>query len=89
MSDCKHCRNGWLENRYGEDVECVNGVLIDIDIAHEGWDRVQVYPPAPCEACQACGGAGCDQCNETGWRSGEYESTERLEEWRKGDPDHG
>lgn len=49
MSDCKHCKNGWFEGRrYGEDVECVNGVLIDIDVAHEGWQRDTLYPLAPC-----------------------------------------
>lgn len=48
MRDCKHCRNGWLDNRFGEDVECVNGVLIDIDVFHEGWQRDVDYPVAPC-----------------------------------------
>lgn len=42
---CPHCRNGWFE---GTDVECVNGVLIDIDVAHEGWQRDVSYPLAPC-----------------------------------------
>lgn len=42
---CRYCRNGWFS---GTDVECVNGVLIDIDIAHEGWQRDVEYPPAPC-----------------------------------------
>lgn len=45
---CKFCNNGWLENKYGEDVECVNGVLIDIDTAMEGWRRDVIYPVAPC-----------------------------------------
>lgn len=47
-ADCKHCRNGFLENRYGQDVECVNGVLIDIDVYTEGWPRDEVFPVAPC-----------------------------------------
>lgn len=91
MADCKYCRNGWLENRYGQDVECVNGVLIDIDVATEGWDRSQAYPSAPCEACPVCGGAGhedksgdCPACNGSGWRSGENESQERLKGWANG-----
>lgn len=84
---CKHCQSGWLENRFGEDVECVNGVLIDIDIATEGWARDMAYRAAPCEACPACSGTGddnsgeCRSCNSTGWRSGEDESQNRLAEW--------
>jgi hypothetical protein len=34
--NCKHCRDGFFDGRFGQDVECVNGVLIDIDEAHEG-----------------------------------------------------
>lgn len=45
---CKHCKNGFLDNRFGCDVECVNGVLIDIDEYHEGWQRDLCYPVAPC-----------------------------------------
>lgn len=48
MSDCSHCRNGFLENKFGQDVECVNGILIDIDEAYEGWQRDVAYPVAPC-----------------------------------------
>jgi hypothetical protein len=49
MSACKHCQNGWFDDqRFGMDVECVNGVLIDIDTAHEGWVRDVQYPLAPC-----------------------------------------
>ncbi len=49
MSDCRHCRNGFFDNqRFGQDVECVNGILIDIDVAHEGWQRDTDYPVAPC-----------------------------------------
>ena len=58
MASCEHCRNGWLGNRYGEDVECVNGVLIDIDVFYEGWPRDACYPPAPCQACEKCRGTG-------------------------------
>ena len=46
---CKHCRTGWFDDqRFGCDVECVNGILIDIDVAHEGWQRDLEYPVAPC-----------------------------------------
>ncbi len=44
---CKHCRGGFFDGRFGQDVECVNGVLIDIDEAHEGPSDT-VYPVAPC-----------------------------------------
>lgn len=46
---CKHCSNGhFSDQRFGADVECVNGVLIDIDVAYEGWQRDVDYPVAPC-----------------------------------------
>lgn len=45
---CTHCQNGYLGNRFGQDVECVNGVLIDIDVYHEGHQRDLCYPVAPC-----------------------------------------
>ncbi len=88
MSNCKFCKDGFLGHRFGADYECVNGVLIDIDVASEGWDPQTDYPPAPCECCPVCGGSGheeatatCATCNGTGWRSGENESQDRLEEW--------
>lgn len=48
MATCEHCKNGFLDNEFGADVECVNGILIDIDVAHEGWQRDVNYPVAPC-----------------------------------------
>ncbi|GAA0765850.1 hypothetical protein [Brevundimonas olei] len=45
---CTHCRNGFLDNQFGQDVECVNGVLIDIDEYYEGHDPHRAYPVAPC-----------------------------------------
>lgn len=92
---CRHCSNGYLDRG---DLECVNGVLIDIDVATEGWQRDVAYPPAPCEACDKCGGLGtrgrgnCRACNGTGWHSGKEESQERLFEWAswaKPDPTEG
>lgn len=69
---CRHCRNGFLDNQFGADVECVNGVLIDIDEATEGWQRDVVYPPAPCIASK--------------WHDGEREGwfeecQRRLSKW--------
>lgn len=87
MAKCAHCENGWLGNRFGQDVECVNGVLIDIDVAHEGWTEDEAYPSAPCEACPACKGAShhgesdCAACNSTGWKGGKNRSQELLEDW--------
>lgn len=83
-SGCQHCRTGYLDRG---DLECVNGVLVDIDVAHEGWQRDVAYPPAPCMACKKCGGTGgrgrgqCRSCNGSGWRSGQNESQERLSDW--------
>ncbi len=49
MSHCAHCQSGWFhDQRVGTDVECVNGVLIDIDVYTEGHDPSVVYPVAPC-----------------------------------------
>ena len=63
---CTHCRNGWFE---GTEVECVNGVLIDIDEAHEGWHRDVIYPPAPCIS------------QSEDWPDGDRGCQERLDEW--------
>lgn len=48
MQHCKHCRDGWFNGRFGQDVECVNGVLIDIDEFNEGWSGNTIHPVAPC-----------------------------------------
>lgn len=48
MEACNFCRNGWLENRFGQDVECVNGVLIDIDEYRDGFQQDLIRPVAPC-----------------------------------------
>ena len=70
---CKHCQNGWFsDQRYGTDVECVNGVLIDIDVAHDGWQTDTVYPPAPCIAKKWRNG------NKPGWGD---ECQRLLDEW--------
>lgn len=85
---CRLCLNGWLDRG---DVECVNGVLIDIDEAHEGGQEDVSYPPGPCQQCPDCKGTAfhgdhdCASCNGTGWKSGQDESQKRLKNWR----DHG
>ncbi len=72
MRGCKHCQNGWFDDqRYGQDVECVNGVLIDIDVAHDGWSRDTDYPLAPCHP-------KFKSQNRRGFRS---DCQERLEDW--------
>lgn len=53
MRDCKHCRNGHFHHNgggfyFGQDVECVNGVLIDIDEFNEGHSPDLIRPVAPC-----------------------------------------
>jgi hypothetical protein len=46
---CQHCRNGFFEDRrFGPDIECVNGILIDIDTYRDGYQRDVEYPVAPC-----------------------------------------
>jgi len=56
MAACEHCRNGWFDPKsgghyFGQDVQCVNGVLIDIDEYMEGWQPKHAYPVAPCHPC--------------------------------------
>jgi len=70
---CDKCRNGFLENRFGQDVECVNGVLIDIDTAMEGFPRDVVYPVAPCHPMWDRQAAGDEDFSN--------DSQERLREW--------
>jgi len=52
QADCKFCNQGYFDcggsYYFGQDIECVNGVLIDIDEAHEGWQPDVCYPLAPC-----------------------------------------
>ena len=67
-AECKHCQNGWL----GGENECVNGVFIDIDEAHEGPLDV-IYPIAPCHPKYAAQQRGDDFEND---------SIERLSQWR-------
>jgi hypothetical protein len=67
---CAHCKNGWFhDQRFGEDVECVNGVLIDIDIATEGWHQDETYPAAPCVS------------KSGNWPKRDRGCQARLEEW--------
>jgi len=76
---CPHCQNGNFDNRFGEDVECVNGVLIDIDRAYEGWDPHLNYPVAPCHPMWARQQAGDEDFDN--------DCQERLEAWADCAPD--
>lgn len=93
MADnCPYCRNGYR----GSDVECVNGVLIDIDEFSEGWQTDVLYSPAPCHPkfCKTCSGSGrcpddvpsdsddCPNCSGTGYVGGNTDCQERLDEAR-------
>ena len=79
--DCPHCKNGWM----GSDVECVNGILIDIDEFTEGYALDVWRRPAPCHPrrCTACAGTGeedggdCDTCEGSGY-IGPSDYEERL-----------
>lgn len=88
MAECVHCHRGNLRDAgYPSDFECVNGIAIDIDEAHEGWQPDVVYPPAPCHPayCPTCRGSGeqelgdCPDCT-AGYR-GEIDCKDRLEAW--------
>lgn len=70
---CQHCQNGWFhDQRFGQDVECVNGVLIDIDEAHDGWQRDVNYPVAPCHP---------EWKKQRAEKDFENDCQERLEAW--------
>ena len=75
---CPHCRGGFLNIPFRqivrEDVECVNGVLIDIDVAHEGWDRDVEYPVAPCHPMWSR--------QQSGDETFPNDCQERLKEWQ-------
>ena len=70
-AECPHCSNGYM----GSDVECVNGILIDIDEFTEGYDPDVSRVPAPCHPgrCSACAGTGeedggdCEGCDGSGY----------------------
>lgn len=63
---CEHCQNGWFDDqRFGCDVECVNGILIDIDEYNDGWQRDVCYPVAPCHPMWAMQQADEDFPNDS------------------------
>lgn len=71
--NCKYCKNGWFEDqRYGCDVECVNGILIDIDVYMEGWQKDLNYPVAPCHPSWAVQCADDDFYNDSQERLNAY-----------------
>lgn len=72
--NCKHCRNGWFDGRFGQDVECVNGVLIDIDEVHEGHANL-IRPVAPCHPMWA---RQIDDPDAETWTN---DSMDRLDAW--------
>jgi hypothetical protein len=64
---------------------CHDGVFMDDDEHHEGWQPDLIYPPCPHnpKRCLTCNGSGyaadpnaagqddCPDCDGTGWSSGE------------------
>ena len=63
------------------DVECCDGVVMDIDEYTEGWQPDVIYPPCDCNPryCATCKGTGdapkdvgdsddCPECSGIGWR---------------------
>lgn len=66
---------------YLSEMGCHDGVRMDDDEYHEGWQDDVVYPPCPHSplCCKACGGDGlsrdpksesddCDACQGSGWK---------------------
>lgn len=82
MSDYP-CRKHW---GLGHDIECVHGVLIDIDEYTEGYARDVIRPPCSCNPkfCKKCHGTGeikggdCPDC-KCGWVGG-YEMLSDLDD---------
>jgi hypothetical protein len=69
-ANCSHCINGWFQDqRFGADVECINGILIDIDVYMEGFSPDVCYYVAPCHPHWN------DQCNDIDFPD---DSQERL-----------
>jgi DNA-binding winged helix-turn-helix (wHTH) protein len=86
----RRCAGGKRCN-LGGDLECINGIVIDVDEFTEGWDPHVNYKPAPCHPlwCEPCKGTGeagpevadsddCPSCQGTGYRGGKGDSQERL-----------
>lgn len=80
---CKHCQNGFLGGRFGQDVECVNGVLIDIDEAYEGASPDVVRPVAPCHPFWE------KQLSDPDGETWENDSIERIAAWMGAEVSHG
>lgn len=69
---------------YLMEMGCHQGVRMDDDEYHEGWQSDTIYPPCPHNplCCKACGGDGqsrssksksddCDGCRGIGWLHGQ------------------
>jgi len=87
MSEYTPCRKYF---GYGHDMECVQGIIIDIDEYTEGCQTNLIRPPCECnpKRCKTCNGSGnkeyecggigdCPDCN-CGW-IGEIEFIEYEE----------
>lgn len=70
---------------YLSEMGCHDGVRMDDDEYHEGWQPAVIYPPCPHNplCCKTCGGSGecppnvendsddCPTCQGVGWKDGE------------------
>jgi hypothetical protein len=72
---------------YLSEMGCHDGVRMDDDEYHEGWQPDVIYPPCPFNPlrCETCGGSGdapklmaeamnrddCADCDGTGWKGGD------------------
>ena len=67
--------------RIAGDIECCDGIVMDVDEYREGWQRDVIYQPHDCNPrfCATCSGTGevpaniasdsddCPNCEGTGW----------------------
>ena len=55
MMGYEPCRKSW-----GNDFECFDGVIMDADKYHEGFELDVIYQPCPCHPkyCHHCKGSG-------------------------------
>lgn len=78
---------------YLSEMGCHDGVRMDDDEYHEGWQDDVAYPPCPhsplcCASCKGTGRAGpevtdsddCPECQGTGWKNGEVKWPSSIDE---------
>lgn len=82
-ASCPHCKAGDLAGRFGQDVVCINGILIDIDEYNEGWETDISRPVGPCHP--DWGRVDPDRDDTDAWAASAAESNARLEAGHRGE----